>query len=121
MDAETYSQIPETMSLREIRYQIVEPERRSRSIDIITTLTDAEKYTKEDIAELYGFRWNAELDIRNIKSNLNLGQVCCKTPEMVRRELWTTILAYNLIRTPAAGAALLHDIMPRQIGFTSTC
>lgn len=36
-------------------------------IDAITTLTDAEEYTTEEIAELYGFRWNSELDIRSIK------------------------------------------------------
>ena len=58
MDEETYRQIPETLVLREIRFNVVEPGRRTRSIDIITTLTDADEYTKEDIAELYGFRWN---------------------------------------------------------------
>src|SRR5690606_34111111 len=47
--------------------------------------------------------------------------VRCKSPEMVHRELWTTILGYNLIRTTAAGAALLHDKQPRQISFTSVC
>ena len=62
-----------------------------------------------------------DLDIRSIKSNLNLGHVRCKSPEMVHLELWTTILAYNLIRITAAGAALLHDKQPRQISFTSTC
>ena len=40
---------------------------------------------------------------------------------MVRRELWTSLLAYNLIRTTAASAALLHGKQPRQISFTSTC
>ena len=40
---------------------------------------------------------------------------------MVRKELWTTILAYNLIRTTAAAAAVLHDKQPRQISFTATC
>ena len=40
---------------------------------------------------------------------------------MVRKELWTTILGYNLIRTTAAAAALLHEKQPRQISFTSTC
>jgi hypothetical protein len=40
---------------------------------------------------------------------------------MVHREVWTTILGYNLVRTSAAGAALLHDRQPRQISFTSTC
>lgn len=121
MDAETYEQIPETLILREIRFNIVERGRRTKTIDVITTLTDADQYTKEDIAELYGFRWNSELDIRSIKSNLNLAHVRCKSPEMVHRELWTTILGYNLIRTTSAGAALLHQKQPRQISFTSTC
>lgn len=121
MDEATYQTIPETLELREIRFSVVEPGRRTRSIDIITTLTDAEEYTKEDIAQLYGFRWNAELDIRVIKTNLNLAHVRCKSPEMVRRELWTTFLAYNLIRTTAAAAALLHGKQPRQMSFTATC
>ena len=50
-----------------------------------------------------------------------MGHVRCKSPEMVRREVWTTILGYNLIRTTAAGAALLHGKQPRHISFTSTC
>jgi hypothetical protein len=121
MDEETYAQIPETLELREIRYSIVEPGRRTRTIDIITTLVDADEFSKEEIAELFGFRWNSELDIRSIKSNLNLAHVRCKSPEMVHRELRTTILGYNLIRTTAAGAALLHGKQPRQLSFTSTC
>jgi hypothetical protein len=121
MDPGTYALIPETLTLREIRYNIVEPGRRTRTMDVITTLTDADEYTKEDIAELYGFRWNSELDIRSIKDSLNLGHVRCKSPEMVGREVWTTLLGYNLIRTTAASAALLHDRQPRQISFTSAC
>jgi hypothetical protein len=121
MSEELYAQIPETLELREVRFNIIVPGRRTQSLDIITTLVDADEYTKEDIAELYGFRWNVELDIRSIKSNLNLGHVRCKSPQMVRRELWTMILAYNLIRSTAASAALLHGKQPRQISFTSTC
>lgn len=121
MDQETYDAIPETLEMREIRYNVVEDGFRTETITVATTLTDAEKYSKEDIAELYGFRWNSELDIRSIKDSLNLGHVRCKSPEMVRKELWTTLLGYNLIRTTAAAAALLHDKQPRQISFTSTC
>jgi hypothetical protein len=121
MEKEAYAQIPETLQLREIRYNIIEPGRRTQTIDIITTLVDADEYTTEDIAELYGFRWNSELDIRSIKASLNLGHVRCKSPEMVHREVWTTILGYNLIRTTAAGAALIHGKQPRQVSFTSTC
>jgi hypothetical protein len=93
MDQATYETIPETMTLRELRFQVIQAGYRTKEITIVTTLTDAEVSTKADIAELYGFRWNAELDIRAIKQNLNLNHVRCKSPEMVRRELWTTLLA----------------------------
>ena len=121
MDQATYNAIPDTLELREIRYQVVQKGHRPKTLTVVTTLTDPEAYSKEDIAELYGFRWNAELDILSIKQSLNLGHVRCKSPEMVGKEVWTTLLGYNLIRTTAAAAALLHDKQPRQISFTSTC
>ena len=96
MDHATYEALPETMLLRELRFHVILPGRRTTEITIATTLTDAELYTKADLAALYGFRWNAELDIRAIQQNLNLNHVRCQSPEMVRRELWTTLLAYTL-------------------------
>ena len=121
MDEATYATIPDELELRMVRFHIVEPGRRTRQITVITTLLDADEYSQESIAQLYGFRWNSELDIRSIKQSLNLSHVRCKSPEMVRRELWTTLLGYNLIRTTAAAAAALHDKQPRQISFTNTC
>ncbi len=103
--------------LREIRFSIVEPGRRTKSIEIITTLIDADDYSKEDIAELYGFRWNSELDIRSIKIESKSRSRPMQISGDVRSEMWTTMLAYNLIRTTAAGAALLHGKQPRQISF----
>jgi putative transposase len=121
MNEATYAAIPEVLVLREIRFQITEPGRRVRSLTVVTTLVDPDEYSKEEIAQLYGFRWNSELDIRSIKQSLGLDHARCKSPAMVRKELWTTLLAYNLIRTTAAAAALLHGKQPRQISFTGTC
>ena len=121
MSQATYDAIPDVLEMREIRYQVVQPGYRSQTITIAATLTDVETYSKADIAQLYGFRWHSELDIRSIKQSLNLCHVRCKSPEMVRKELWTTLLGYNLIRITAAAAAVLHDKQPRQISFTGTC
>jgi len=121
MSKAEYEQVPETLELRELRFNIVVKGRRTQTLTIITTLTDACEFSKEEIVELYGYRWNCELDIRSIKSNMNLGHVRCKSPEMVARELWTTILGYNLIRRTGAAAALVHKKQPRQISFTATC
>ncbi|MEZ6058779.1 MAG: IS4 family transposase [Planctomycetaceae bacterium] len=53
MDEDTYATIPETLELREIRFNIEEPGFRTRTITIATTLTNADVCSKADIAELY--------------------------------------------------------------------
>ncbi len=121
MTPEQYEQIPETLQLRQLRLDVTEPGRRSETITVVTTLTDPEKYPKEDIAELYGCRWNVELDIRNIKQTLNLDHLRCKSPQTVGRELWVTFLAYNLIRKVIATSAAVHGKQPRRLGFTLAC
>jgi len=121
MSQEQYALIPETMTLREVRFQVTVPGRRTEELTVVTSLTDPQEYPKEAIAELYGYRWNAELDIRDIKQTLGLDHVRCKSPEMVRRELWVILLAYNLIRKLIATAAAVHDKQPRQLGFTLAC
>lgn len=121
MSEEAYAQIPETLTLREIRFQVEIPGRRTETLTVITTLIDPEEYSKEDIAELYGFRWNVELDIRDIKQTLDLDHVRCKSPAMVLREVWVTLLAYNLVRKVIATSAAVHGKQPRQLGFTLAC
>jgi hypothetical protein len=70
------------------------------------------------LAALYRARWNAELDLRSIKSAMQMRELRCKTPELVRKEVWAHVLAYNLIRTVMAQAAARHDVLPRSISFT---
>jgi hypothetical protein len=121
MDEATYATIPATLTLRMIRFNILVPGRRTRVITIVTTLIDPKEYSAHAIAELYGYRWNVELDILQIKQTLNLDHMRSKTPAMVRKEFWTTLLAYNLIRRIICTAALTHGKLPRRISFTRTC
>ena len=44
----------------------------------------------------------------------------CKTPELVRKEIWTHVLGYNLIRTVMAQAAAIEGAEPRSISFKAT-
>lgn len=121
MDEATYATIPATLTVRMTRFHIVVPGRRTRTITVVTTLLDPNEYPPRAIAELYGYRWNVELDIRHIKQTLNLDHLGCKTPAMVRKEFWTTLLAYNLIRRIIGTAAMIHGKTPRRISFTRTC
>ena len=121
MSQELYDQIPATLTLRELQFAVTEPGYRSKTITVITTLTDPAAYPQEEIAVLFGCRWNVELDIRVIKQVLHLDHVLCKSPAMVLVHLWVTLLAYNLIRTLIATAAAKHGKQPRQVGFTRAC
>ena len=121
MSADQYETIPETMQLRMIRYSLTGKGRRSKSITVVTTLADPKQYSAASIAELYGHRWNVELDIRQIKRTLNMDHFRCKSPEMVERELWTTLLGYNLVRKVMCEAANFCGVLPRRLSFTSTC
>src|SRR5437763_8102846 len=69
------------------------------------------------IGGLYERRWGGEVDIRSIKSTMKMDILRCKTPEMVRKEIWAHLLAYNLLRTVMAVAAAENDVEPRQISF----
>jgi hypothetical protein len=92
---------------------------RTESLVVVTTLCDAEEYTSKEIAELYRDRWLAELDIRAIKITLAMDVLRCKTPEMVRREVWTHLLAYNLIRRSILQSAQASGCSPRELSFTA--
>jgi len=119
MDKETYARMPEFLQLRLIHVHVDEPGFRTESIDIVTTLTDTELTNREEIAELYHARWLAELDIRAIKCTMGMDALRCKSPEMVRKEIWTCLLAYNMIRQKILQSALEHDISPRAMCFTN--
>ena len=121
MSEEQYAMIPETMKLRMIRYSLTGKGRRSKSITVVTTLVDPKQHDAASIAELYGHRWNVELDIRQIKRTLNMDHFRCKSPEMVERELWTTLLGYNLIRKVMCETADFCGVLPRRLSFTRTC
>jgi hypothetical protein len=118
LDRKTYQALPESITVRETRIRVSQPGFRTRSVVVVTTLLDPRQATKEDLAALYRARWNAELDLRCIKSAMQMRELRCKTPELVRKEVWAHILAYNLIRSVMAQAAAKCAIVPRSISFT---
>jgi len=119
MDEETYQRMPASIEVRETKVRVKNPGYRVKSLVVVTTLSDAKTYTKADIAELYHKRWLAELDIRAIKINLGMDVLRCKSPEMVRKEIWACLLAYNLIRRTMLDAAAESNRSPRQLSFTA--
>ena len=105
MDEATYRLMPAELRVRELRFQVVQPGFRADELVLVTTMVDAEVYSKEELADLFLERWNIELDFRSIKCTLNMDILRCQSPEMVEKEIWMHLLAYNLIRGVMAQAA----------------
>jgi putative transposase len=120
MDEATYAQMPQEMQVRELRYCVEQPGYRVDEIVLVTTLLVAVVYTKEDLAELFLKRWNIELDLRSIKIVMQIDVLRCKSPELVDKEIWVHMLAYNIIRTFMVTAAARNSAQPREISFKGT-
>jgi hypothetical protein len=117
IDRPTYDSLPEFLMIRQVRVRVEQAGFRTRAIVVATTLLDAEEISKDDLGQLYRARWNAELDLSSLKETMQMDILRCKAPESVRKEIWTHILAYNLIRAIMAQAASKHALDPRSISF----
>jgi hypothetical protein len=96
LDRQTYEALPEFLAVRECRVRVEQPGFRVQSLIMATTLLGAGEFTKDDLATLYRARWQAELDLRSLKETMQMRVLRCKTPELVRKELWTHILMVSL-------------------------
>lgn len=120
LDAAEYALIPQTLLVRELRYHIVIPGRRTRVVAIATTLVDAMRYPKREIARLYGLRWEIETNFRHLKTTMKMDQLKCRTVEGVLKELILFVLVYNLIRAAMTLAAERQGVDPNRISFIDT-
>jgi hypothetical protein len=119
LDEATYQSLPPSLGVREILVHVSIPGRRTRRLIVATTLLDRDRYDREAVAALYGARWQVELDIRSLKTHLGLGELRCQSPELLAKELWCGLLAYNLVRKVGCQAAILQGVCARQISFTA--
>jgi hypothetical protein len=117
IDRATYDTLPGSLMVREVRVRVDQAGFRTRALVVVTTLLDAEAVTAGDLGQLYRERWNAELDLRALKRTMQMDVLRCKTPDLVRKEIWAHILAYNLIRGVMAQAAAHRGVEPRSVSF----
>jgi hypothetical protein len=88
-----------------------------RPIDVclFTTLLDRDEFPASDLVALYGERWNAELDLRHVKTTLDMERLDGKSVDLVRKELYLGLTAYNLLRGLMGIAALRAQRSPLEL------
>jgi hypothetical protein len=113
----TLEELPEELTLRQIRVVVDPPGFRTKEFYIVTTLLDPSRYPSEEIASLYLKRWDVELFFRDIKITMGMDILRCKSPEMIRKEILMNFIAYNCIRRLMYEAAQKADIHVREVSF----
>ena len=116
MTGEHYRSYPKSLLMREVTVDARAKNNRVKQFQVVTTILDA-SVVGGQIGGLFEQRWSGEIDIRSIKSTMQMDILRCKTPEMVEKEIGTHLLAYNLLRTVMAVAASENDTEPRQVSF----
>ena len=117
---EEWRDVPDRLRVREITTHVDLPGYRTEKLVTVTTLLDRRKFPKAAIEELYRRRWMAELWLRDIKTALGMEILRCQTPDMVEKELWMHLIAYNLIRATMNHAARTHHVSNERISFKGT-
>jgi hypothetical protein len=116
MTREKYRSYPEELVMRRVKVDARDQNNRVEQFEVITTILDVSIDGKQ-IGGLYEHRWEGEVDLRSIKSTMQMDVLRCRTPEMIHKEIWTHMLAYNLLRTVMAVAAHENNLEPRQVSF----
>ena len=115
LSKEEFAQLPSSLILREVHYYIIIPGFRTKQVTLITTLLDAQAYPVKELVKIYEARWDVELDLKHIKTTLGMDVLRSKTPEIVRKEIYTYLLAYNLLRTVMWSAGTTHSVNPLRL------
>ena len=114
---ETWDRLPALLRVRELRYQVRRRGFRSRKVTIVTTLLDPERYPKQDVAELYGLRWQIEVNLRHLKSAMRMDVLRCQSVDGIHRELALFGVVYNAVRLVMIHAAEAQGVPPDRISF----
>ena len=120
----TLTRLPDTVArLVEFTLRVRDEAGRARTsrFRILTTLLDPERYPADQIAALYGERWQVELIYARVKSQLRGSgtRLRGQTPDLATQEIWGLLIVYNALVTLAVAAAVRLGVDPDEISFAA--
>lgn len=111
--------LPEIVTVRLI-HAVVRSRGRRTDLWLATSLLDAQRYSAEQLLELYARRWRIETLFRQFKVSLGADVLRSLTPQGTRKEVAARLIAINLTRTIILQAAREHHADPLRISFVHT-
>lgn len=118
-DRNSHPDLPAEASVRgRLLVMLVRPDNGADAFLLVlfTTLA-ATQASREELLQIYGKRWNIELDLRTLKGTLQLEQLSCTSPDMIAKEIHAAMITYNLVRAVMCAAAAQSGLAPRRYSF----
>lgn len=120
LSLEQWLGLPPTLTLRVVKGSLYQKGYRVRQATVITTLLDPQLYPAQEILQAYCRRWRLEMCLDDLKTTLEMDGLRSRTPEMARKELYTRLIAHNLIRCTMAQTASDYTVALDRISFKGT-
>jgi len=117
LSPQQFAALPASLIVRELRYRIERSGFRVEEITLVTTLVNAELYSKETLAQLYFDRWRIETNFAHLKTTMGMDALHCQSVEGVLKEATMFALVYNLVRLLMGEAAKRQGVPVERISF----
>src|SRR6185436_526355 len=105
------------MTLRAVKGRCFQKGFRVRQVTVVTTLLDPQLYPAQEILQAYLRRWRLEMCLDDLKTTLKMDMLRGRSPDMVQKELYTRLIAHNLIRCINAQAAAERGVALERVSF----
>ncbi len=92
----------------------IELNSNGKKLYLVTSLDE----DSQSLKDRYYHRYDVETDIKEFKVMLDIENIRAKSVEMVQKELYTSLTAYNLLMGFRRQAALIGGVEPRRLSFT---
>ena len=92
---------------------------QGRPVYLLTSLLDRRRFSVDQLRQCYGRRWQIETSYREIKQSMMGTALSLRSLSVAstRHEIWSMLLAYNLVRLEMARTAEQAKCAPGEISF----
>ena len=109
--------LPSALTLRAVTGSCYQRGFRVQRVTVVTTLLDPALYPAREILQAYLRRWRLEMCLDDLKTTLHMEFLRSLNPQTALREIYTRLIAHNLVRCTMAEAATQHHVALDRLSF----
>lgn len=81
-----------------IKVKCVKVELETGEIEVLLTNLEKEKFTTDEIKELYSLRWQIEINYKHLKNNLKIENISSSKEILIKQDIYSQVLVSNMLQ-----------------------